>query len=74
MSKFAVVENVNGAFEVKTEHNDAQSACVAFHDRCKILWNAPDVIKATVKVFDEDLNVFEGKSEVITHETAVVTE
>ncbi len=74
MSKFAVVEDVNGAFVVKSEHDDPQSACVAFHDRCKILWNASDVIKATVKVFDEDLNVFEGKSEVITHDTAVVTE
>lgn len=68
MSKFAVVDNVNGAFTVRTEHNDEQSALVSFHDRCKVLWNAADVEKASVKILDADLNVFEGKSEVITHE------
>lgn len=68
MSKFAVVDNVNGAFAVRTEHNDEQSALVSFHDRCKVLWNASDVVKASVKILDADLNVFQGKSEVITHE------
>ena len=67
MSKFAVVDNVNGAFAVRTEHSDEQSALVSFHDRCKNLWNAPDVIRATVKILDDDLNVFNGESETITH-------
>lgn len=67
MSKFAVVENVNGAFAVRTEHADEQSALVSFHDRCKILWNASDVLMASVKILDENLNVFDSKSEVIIH-------
>lgn len=68
MSKLAVVDNVNGAFKVESEWTDnEQGALVAFHDRCKNLWNAPDTIKATVKILDEDLNIFEGKVEVVSH-------
>ena len=69
MSKLAVVDNVNGNFSVQSEWTDnEQGACVAFHDRCKVLWNAPDVVKATVRIVDEDFNLYDGKNEVITHE------
>lgn len=68
MSKFAVVESINGNFTVKTEHDTAQSAMISFHDRCRILWNSPDVIKGYVKIVDDQLVCYEGKSEVITHE------
>lgn len=42
---------------------------MAFHDRCKILWNASDVVTATVTVFDENQDVVEGKKEYIAHNT-----
>ena len=68
MSKFAVVDNVNGTFKVESEWDDKQSALVAFHDRCKILWNASDVIKASVRILDDNMNVYDAKIEDITHE------
>lgn len=69
MSKLAVIDNVNGVFTVQSEwDNNPQGAIMAFHDRCRILWSASDVVKATVRILDEDLNIFEGKSEIITHE------
>ena len=66
--KFAVIQCSNGSFSVVSEHGeDKQAAFVKFHDRCKVLWNAPDVITATVAVIDENLDVVEGKKEYITH-------
>ena len=68
MSKLAVIDNVNGTFAVRSEWTDnEQGACVAFHDRCKTLWNASDVVKATVRIVDEDFNLYDGKNEVIKH-------
>lgn len=50
------------------------AALVAFHDRCKILWNAPDVITGEVAIFDEQLDVYKGYKELITHEPVAVEE
>jgi len=70
--KLAVVDNVNGVFKVESEWNvpdaaAAQGAIVAFHSRCTVLWNAPDVAKATVKILDENLNLFGDYEETVTH-------
>lgn len=66
--RYAVIECNNGNFSVKTEHGEnKQAALVAFHDRCKVLWNAPDVITAMVKLVDENLDTVDGKMEYITH-------
>lgn len=68
--KYALIQVSNGNFSVVSEYEDnKQGAFVGFHDRCRILWNAPDVITATVSVVDENLDVVEGKREYITHET-----
>jgi hypothetical protein len=41
---------------------------VAFHDRCKVLWNAEDVIEGIVQhVYSADLAVVNGYSERISH-------
>jgi hypothetical protein len=67
--KYAIITVINGIFAVASEHGDnLQGAIVAFHDRCKILWNAEDVISAQVKLVDEHLEVVMGKSENIGHE------
>ena len=70
MGKYAIVNCVNGNFTVVSEHGDnKQAGIVAFHQRCATLWNAPDVIKATVNLVDENMYVVDGRyTEVITHE------
>ena len=66
--KLAVIDNVNGSFTIQSEWTDnEQGAKVAFHDRCKVLWNAADVLKATVKIVDDQLDDFEDYKEFITH-------
>lgn len=67
--KFAIVQCVNGNFSIVSEHGEnLQAARVAFHERCKILWNAPDVLSAVVELVDSDFNVFTGYKEYIGHE------
>ena len=67
--KYALSQVSNGSFSIVSEHGtDKQAAIVAFHDRCRILWNAPDVVTATVAVIDENQNVVDGKKEYIAHE------
>lgn len=64
--RFAVIKCINGSFSVDSEFTDINKALVKFHDVCKNLWNASDVLDATVKVVD---NTFaEYHTEYITHE------
>ena len=66
--KYALIQCVNGNFSIVSEHGDnLQAARVAFHDRCKILWNASDVIEGYVAIIDSNLTYVDGKIEVITH-------
>lgn len=66
--RYSVIKNINGAFTVDSEFTDFDKSKVKFHDVCKNLWNAKDVIKATVCIFDENMNVVDGYRELITHE------
>ncbi len=67
--KYSLIQCSNGSFSVVSEHGDnKQAAFVAFHDRCKILWNAADVKTACVSVMDENIDVVEGKVEYIKHD------
>lgn len=55
--KYAVIKVINGNFSIHAEgFTDLTSAKVSYHDLCKMLWNAPDVIKATVAIVDEQLD------------------
>lgn len=66
---YALIQCVNGNFSIVSEHGEnLQAARVAFHDRCKILWSASDVITATVAIVDSNLTYVDGRIEVITHE------
>lgn len=67
-TKFALVKCINGNFTVDSEHSDLQAAKVKYHDVCKILWNAPDVLTAKVEIVDEQLNCVEDYREFIHHE------
>lgn len=73
--KLAVIQCVNGAYSVIAEGiTTEQAALVAFHDRAKILWNATDVITGEVAIVDEQLDVYKGHKELITHEVTVQPE
>jgi hypothetical protein len=67
--KYSLIQCVNGNFSIVSEHDEnLQAAKVAFHDRCKILWNASDVVEAHVAIIDSNLTYVDGRIEVITHE------
>jgi hypothetical protein len=67
--KLALIQCANGAFSIVSEHGDnEQAALVAFHDRCKIMWNAPDAYKVEIAIVDEQLDIYKGYKELITHE------
>jgi hypothetical protein len=67
--KLYVVKVVNGNIEVVSEWMDNEKgACVSFHDTCKSLWNASDVVTARVKILTETLDLFEKYDEIISHE------
>lgn len=66
---YAVISNINGTFKIESEWSDnLEGAKVNFFQKCATLTAAHDVIKATLKLIDEDYEVVEGKVEHIVHE------
>ena len=66
--KYSLISCINGNFKIEAEYGtNKQGAIVGFHDKCKIYWNATDVITGCVCVMDENLDVVEGKVEYISH-------
>lgn len=68
--KYAIIECVNGNYFVRAEGiTSLDSAKAQYHARCQALWNASDVITATIAILDEGLNYVEAYREYIHHET-----
>ena len=68
--KYAVIQVSNGSHSVVAEGiTSLDSAKTTFHQRCAVLWNAPDVELAAVIIVDDRLRVVNGYHEVITHPT-----
>lgn len=66
--KYYVIQTSNGNLSIVSEWDDITKAIVAFHDRCKVLWNAEDVIEGIVQlIYSADLAVVSGYSERISH-------
>lgn len=66
--KYAIIKCVNGNYSVHSEGiTNLDNAKVQYHGLCQTLWNAPDVITATVKIVDEQLDCVEGYREFVTH-------
>jgi hypothetical protein len=66
---YAVIQVSNGANSVVAEGiTSLDSAKTTFHQRCAVLWNAPDVELAAVMIVDNQLRLVNGYHEVITHE------
>lgn len=69
--KYAIIKVINGNYFVHAEGIiKIESAKTQFHGLCQTLWNAADVIAATVKIVDENLDCVEGYKEFITHAQA----
>ena len=67
--KYAILKCINGNYSVHAEGiTSLESAKTQFHGLCQTLWNAPDVITATVIIADENMDVVEGYKEFIHHE------
>ena len=66
--KYYVLQSSNGTVSIVSEWNDLNSAIVAYHDRCKVLWNAKDVIEGYVEiVYSAGLEKVGNYKETITH-------
>ncbi len=66
--KYAIVKVINGNYFIHAEAiTDVASAKAQFHGLCQTLWNASDVITATVKIVDENLDTVERYQEFISH-------
>ena len=70
--KYAIIKVINSNYFVHAEGiTDLASAKTQFHGLCQTLWNASDVITATVKIMDENLDCVEDYKEFITHDAPV---
>lgn len=66
--KFAIVKVINGNFSIHAEgFTTLASVKTNYHGLCQDLWNAQDVITATVMIVDEQMDCVEGYKELITH-------
>ena len=67
--RYSILKCVNGNFFVHSEGiTELSAAKTQFHGLCQTLWNASDVITATVIIVDEQLDCVEGYKEYIHHE------
>ena len=65
---YSIVKCINGNYSIHAEGiTDVSAAKTQFHGLCQVLWNAPDVLTAEVKIMDENLDCVEGYKEFITH-------
>ena len=75
LHKYYVIQSSNGTVSIVSEWDDVTKGIVAFHDRCKVLWNAEDVIEGVVQlVYSADLAVVDNYSERISHPQGEQTE
>lgn len=68
---YAIIKVINGNFFIHAEGITVlENAKAAYHGLCQTLWNAPDVLDATVMIVDDQLHVVDGYKEHIFHEPA----
>ena len=65
---YSIIKVINGNYFIHAEGiTDLVSAKTQFHGLCQTLWNASDVLSATVIIADENLDVVEDYKEFIHH-------
>lgn len=66
---YSIIKVVNSNYFVHAEGiTNLDNAKASFHSLCQQLWNAPDVLSATVMIADENLDCVERYKEHISHE------
>lgn len=66
MAKYDVVQKVGGNLTVvSTWEDDKNGAKQAFHHQCELLYSDSETNYAVVKILDDNLEVVDGKEEVI---------
>ena len=66
--RYAVIQQINGAFTVKFETGDNKDqAIVNFHQWCAALWNESEAVEGVVKIVDSNLDTVDGYIEFISH-------
>lgn len=71
--KYAVIKVINGTYAVHAEGlQTVEAAKVSYHGLCQTLWNAQDVLTASVAICDEQMDVVEGYKEFIHHDAPAV--
>ena len=72
--KYAVIKVINGTYSIHAEgFATVEAAKVSYHGLCQTLWNAPDVLTASVAIVDEQMDTVEGYKEFIHHDLMPVT-
>ena len=64
---YAVIQFINGAFEVKFESENLDSLKYNFHKWCALLWNDTGAVNGVVKIVDSNLDTVDGYVEFINH-------
>lgn len=69
MNAFAVVAVINGNYKVESEwaEDKLDKARMAFHEKCRTLWNEQDVKSAVVRLVDRNFLTFTNYVEEISH-------
>lgn len=65
MGKYAVIQQINGAYEVKYEGENRDSMKYNYHNWLSLLYNDTGAVKGVVKLVDENLDVVDGCVEYI---------
>lgn len=67
--EYAIIKVSNGSYFVQAEGiTDLANAKTQFHGICQSLWNAKDVVTASVAIVNEQLNIVDGYKEFIYHD------
>lgn len=71
--KYAVIKVINGGYSIHAEGlATVEAAKVSYHGLCQTLWNAQDVLTASVAIVDEQMDIVEGYKEYIHHDAVPV--
>ena len=66
--KLSIITCTDGNFMIRSEHTTRDAALIAYDELHMGLVGDASMAKGVIAIMDEQLNVFEGRSDVITHE------
>ena len=66
--KLAIIQCADGNYRIVYEGiTTEQSALINFHNLCAALWGDAGTTEATVAIVDENLDIYHGYKEFISH-------